>query len=217
MINPERLAYTGAGEVDLAMFESASHVLNQAATHGNEESQWLRNLQQDLGLTGEGNCDSVDTPLLAPNNIYNNFSPDANLHPSAQDFEIDTLVDSHACPPFEVASKLYQHYLTVHAWLPIVPTAFEDQVHIYYTTPYQVPDRWLATLNLILAIGAQHCSLVDETGQRQKDQGIGREDVIYLSRALKLLRIDQAALLTSTPTPELVQVSYRAAWSAISL
>ncbi|KAH7392643.1 fungal-specific transcription factor domain-containing protein [Pyrenochaeta sp. MPI-SDFR-AT-0127] len=193
-------------EVDSTVFESTNYDLDQTKATKTAESYWLRNLQKELELTGENDRDGVDRPPLAPNSIHNKLNPDVSLHLSAQDVEVDGHVDSHACPSFEVASKLYQHYSrTVHAWLPIVPATFEDQVRMYYEAPFKVPDCWLATLNLIFAIGAQHCFLVNEVRPRQTDQSKGHDDVLYLSRALQLLQMDGAALLTSAPTPELVQ------------
>lgn len=185
-----------------------SYAWSQNVTVGTEDSAPLSSLQHELGA--QSDHDEPYAPQLATRFIANWYASDGSSYIGAKQVEVDTRVDAHALPPFEIASRLFQHYSkTVHDWFPFLPFAFEAQMRIYYTTPHQVSDHWLATLNLVFAIGARHSFLVNETEQSQEGLDAGRESVQYLSRALQLLRVKEDALLIPNPEVPLVQVSER--------
>jgi hypothetical protein len=77
-------------------------------------------------------------------------------------------------------------------------------MHACYEQEYQFPRKWRAILNLVFAIGARHARLIDSSGW-QAGSIEYHDDILYISRAVQLLGI-QEALLTSKPDLSLVQV-----------
>ncbi|KAF2848804.1 hypothetical protein T440DRAFT_519698 [Plenodomus tracheiphilus IPT5] len=130
---------------------------------------------------------------------------DASLYLSTRDLEVAVSVDPREYPPYQVAQRLLGHYTkTVHDWFPILPAVFIDQLERHYRTPLNVANTWSATLNLVCAIGAQHSFLVTTHEPGLDNETDEREDVMYLSKALLLLEVKEASLLTSLP--DLAQV-----------
>jgi hypothetical protein len=121
-----------------------------------------------------------------------------------EDIEIDFSVDPYELPPIQTAKRLFDSYMsTVQDTFPILPrTAFTEQFNAYFTyigqgAPYAVPDKWLATVNLVFAIGAKYSHLV-EADWRASDQ----DHLMYQSRAL-MLGLNGSSLIS---LPDIMQV-----------
>lgn len=142
---------------------------------------------------------------------------DAGYYLDSRDLELDDCVDPREYPPYDVAQRLVEHYTrTVHDWFPILPFVFLDQLKNHYETPLSVANTWSATLNLVCAIGTQHALLVTAPESRCKDGMSEREDVPYLSRALLLLEVKGASLLSSVPDMAQVRVGFYNFWVPFS-
>lgn len=111
-----------------------------------------------------------------------------NFYLDAESAALDVEVNPHDLPPRDLAEKLLDCYMkTVHKSFPILPPQFEDQFRRYFDAlaakkPFKVPDKWLAILNLVLAIGARYSHLINAEWQ-----GEVRDHLVYMARALRLL------------------------------
>jgi hypothetical protein len=99
--------------------------------------------------------------------------------------EIEYAVDPFELPPLETAQRLFASYMdTVQDSFPILSrTSFKSQFHQYYLcigqgAPVLVPQKWLAILNILFAIGSQYSHLEDAEWKADD-----RDHIIYLSRA----------------------------------
>lgn len=150
------------------------------------EVQWLRSLQDQTnnthpGMMGGNNAAGFHSrPSLGTTDAY--FYLDSN---SA---ELQVKVDLYELPPMAIAEKLLESYMkTIHRSFPIVPVGFEDQCRRYFNAVrseqrFWVPDGWLATVNMVFAIGAYHSHLVGAEWQGEK-----RDHLSYMTRALRLM------------------------------
>ncbi|KZM19463.1 DNA binding [Ascochyta rabiei] len=127
---------------------------------------------------------------------------------------VDYTVEPYKLPPVEVAQRLLDHYMnTVQDAFPMLPKhTFTDQVRQYYTsmaqgTPYHVPGKWLAILNLVFAIGARYSYLTGADWQADS-----RDHVIYQSRA-HMLNMDEPSLVHQ---PDLMRVQMTALFAFYS-
>ncbi|KAF1933945.1 uncharacterized protein M421DRAFT_414993 [Didymella exigua CBS 183.55] len=103
-------------------------------------------------------------------------------------FETDIMVDPFEMPPFETAERLLQAYLdSAHNSFPILAKkTFLNRFYHYYAarqqgSPYNVPRKWQATLNLVFAIGAVYIHM--NSADWQADD---RDHLLYHSRAWAL-------------------------------
>lgn len=119
--------------------------------------------------------------------------------------EVDYSVDPYALPNIEVAQRLLDCYMgTVQDVFPILAKdVFTDQVRDYFTatTPHRMPEKWLAILNLVFAIGARFSHFTEADWQVNS-----RDHIIYQSRA-HLLNLDKPSLVH---LPDLMQVQITA-------
>lgn len=121
---------------------------------------------------------------------------------------MDVIVDQYELPSPEVAEALFDRYVrTVGPSFPVLPDTFEAQFRKYIESvkqgrPLQVPESWQATLNLILAIGAQHSHLAQAAWQADE-----RDHFVYMTRAVRILRLDAMATNVCAPSLPLIQVS----------
>lgn len=96
-------------------------------------------------------------------------------------------METYAVPPRQLADRLFHDYLrTVHPLFPIVhqPT-FTTQYRTFFDSNLHPGDKWLAILNMIFAIGAQHAHLI-KASWRGKDT----DHIAYLTRARVLSMSD---------------------------
>lgn len=122
--------------------------------------------------------------------------------------EVDYAVEPYELPTIEVAQRLVDRYMrTVQNVFPVLSKqTFTDQVRQYYTsiaqgTPYCVPEKWLAILNLVFAIGAKYSHLVGADWQADT-----QDHIVYQSRA-HMLNLDKPYLVHQ---PDLMQVQITA-------
>lgn len=122
--------------------------------------------------------------------------------------EVEYNVDPYALPTIEVAQRLFDRYMsTVQDTFPVLAKQiFTDQVRHYFTsaiqgTPYRVPEKWLAILNLVFAIGARFSDLTEADWQADS-----RDHIIYQSRA-HMLNLEEPSLVHQ---PDLLRVQITA-------
>jgi hypothetical protein len=186
------------------------------------EVQWLRRLQQ--GLKYRRRTSPIPgSPYGPPGNdpesakqrmeaLRERQQHSPKIPTSAYTFyldgkgiEVDYSVDPYALPNIEVVQRLLDRYMsTVQDVFPILAKEiFTDQVRDYFTatTPYRMPEKWLAILNLVLAIGVTFSHLTKADWQADS-----RDHIIYQSRA-HLLNLDGH---TFVQLPDLMQVQITA-------
>jgi hypothetical protein len=93
-------------------------------------------------------------------------------------------VDPYEMPTHEMANNLFEAYITrVHPTFPIVgKTVLSAQYHKFVMGKVKLPpDKWLAILNLMFAIGAKYSHLIQAEWQADD-----RDHLIYFTRARML-------------------------------
>ncbi|PVH90555.1 hypothetical protein DM02DRAFT_711542, partial [Periconia macrospinosa] len=122
--------------------------------------------------------------------------------------EIDYTVYPFELPPMDVAQGLIKGYMdTVQDSFPILSrSSFMEAFHELYASvehgaPHSMPDKWLAVLNLVFAIGAQYSHLVEEPGHIHDFSHL-----TYVSRA-HILGLSTPDLVSH---PDLMQVQITA-------
>ena len=120
------------------------------------------------------------------------------------DVEVDYRLNPYELPPLETAQRLLDGYMdTVQDSFPILPrSSFTNNLHRYYQslrqgTPFAVPNRWLAIVNLVFAVGAKYSHLIQADWQADD-----RDHIIYQSRA-HILGLHESSLVSD---PDLMQV-----------
>ena len=189
---------SASDEVNIFDFWATAHDSEVVFEQADSGAQWAPYLYPECG---ESSGSTLNTAVAGDTTF--NYGPDSNSYHATHPLEIDHLVLAYDVPPVDVARRLISHYTrTVHDWIPIVPTLFLDrEVWMYYRGPVPANNTWLTTLHLVFAIGARHAYLTDRSATRE------REDVQHFSRAVHLLGISEAAVVTATPDVGLVQVS----------
>jgi hypothetical protein len=64
----------------------------------------------------------------------------------------------------------------------------------------KIPDKWRAVLNLVFAIGEKHRQLIEGRDQP-------RDHLVYMTRAIRLLDLDNVSILAMSPDVTVLQVS----------
>ncbi|KAL6710500.1 hypothetical protein ACN47E_008548 [Coniothyrium glycines] len=192
----------------------------------NSEVQWLRSVQrqaqggptdplrQKFGPPGSSH-EAIEERSEALHDRRRNsaqgrmgYVTDASFYLDSDDMEVDIAVDPYDIPDPDTAQRLFECYMsTVHGSFPVMPMTFEDQFRRYMESvrrnrPYQVPEKWRATLNLVFAIGARYSHLI------QADwRGDERDHLIYMTRAVNLLGLKNTVMIISGPDLGLVQAT----------
>jgi hypothetical protein len=233
----ENMPAEAGSNVDMDILDEDLHRSHESRATGflgqNSEVQWLRSLktqEQNVSLEGEPYRLPYELPdssnkasAQRTNALHarrNSSEPARALHVSdstfyldGDDLDVDIMVDPYELPPPETAEKLFDCYMeTVHSSFPVVPDLFENQFRKYSDSmkrnrPFQVPEHWQATLNLVFAIGAQYSHLIQaEWG------GDERDHLIYMTRAIRILGLDKIATSLHAPSLSIVQVCCRVPW-----
>ncbi|KAH6644375.1 fungal-specific transcription factor domain-containing protein [Boeremia exigua] len=192
----------------------------------NSEVQWLRSVQrQSQNQEGEPYGLPYGPPGSSGHDVDQRFEAlhqrrlesgptptrhvtDATFYLDSDNIELDIVVNPYELPDPEIAERLLECYLsTVHNSFPIVPSSFEDQVRRFtfslkQNRVFRVPDRWRALLNLVFAIGAKYSHLIG-----YEWQGPDRDHLVYMTRASRLLGMNDVVALTSEPDLTLVQAT----------
>ncbi|CAI6309904.1 unnamed protein product [Periconia digitata] len=122
--------------------------------------------------------------------------------------ELNATVNPYQLPPYDVAEKLFDFYMrTVYKSFPITPSTFPSQFKKFFEAirserAFQVPDKWLALLNLCFAVGSQYSTL---TGQERHTDT--KEHRIYMTRAVRLLGLKDNLLFAAAPDLPTIQAT----------
>ncbi|KAK7177687.1 hypothetical protein PSPO01_16265 [Paraphaeosphaeria sporulosa] len=191
------------------------------------ELQWIRRLQRQLdypegALPAEGpygppgdnseaalqRMKALQTRKELQERDFNAPLPTStsSFYLDDDDVDVDYAVDPYELPSLDTAQRLVDSYLnTVQDSFPILPrSSFADNFRGYYQSvgqglPLAAPNKWLAILNLVFAIGAKYSHLT-EADWRADD----RDHLIYQSRA-HILGLHGSPLLSK---PDLMQVQF---------
>jgi hypothetical protein len=196
----------------------------------NSEVQWLRDLKTQMAsATSEGwrgapyglpyksqdsnkeavgqQADALHTRPEPPKLGSISLVSDSTFYLDSDDLDVGLMVDPYELPPLETAEMLVDCYLkTVHSSFPIVSDVFKDQFRTYSNSVkqgrrFQVPKHWQATLNLVFAIGAQYSHLMQAEWQADE-----RDHLIYMTRAIRILRLDKIAASLHAPSLSIIRV-----------
>lgn len=160
------------------------------------EAQWLQELE--CCIKGNGNSNA---PPLTLHGI--DFSLDD------QGIHLPDVGNPFHLPNESIANDLFLAYRnTVHFAYPLLTRSVGAQLHTYYLSvrnqrSVQLPPRWFAIVNLVFAIGARYSRLIDPDLDQDASQA-----TIYVSRAYKLLGLNETAIVLSDPDHYMVQVSF---------
>ncbi|KAL6157198.1 hypothetical protein ACJQWK_06830 [Exserohilum turcicum] len=192
----------------------------------NSEIQWLRSVQRQAERGNTGSSSQPYGPPGASSGAVNErvealherrrnnkqgsmqHTTDATFYLDSEDIEIDIAVDPYEMPDPEVAENLFNCYLdTVHSTFPLMPANFEIQFRRYiqsakHQSPYEIPQKWRVTVNLLFAIGAKYSQLIG--AQWRGDE---RDHLIYMTRAMHLLRLKDPIVFIAAPTMDRVQAT----------
>ena len=196
----------------------------------NSEIQWLRDLKTQIGsraseewerpygslykLQGSNKEavvqreDALYTQQQSPKVGNISRVSDSTFYLDSDDLDVDIMVDPYELPSPETAEKLFDCYMrTIHDSFPIVSDVFEDQFRRYNNSAkrnriYQVPEHWQATLNLVLAIGAQYAHLIQAEWRADE-----RDHLIYMTRAIRILGLDKVATSLRVPSLPIIQAT----------
>jgi hypothetical protein len=67
-------------------------------------------------------------------------------------------------------------------------------------TPFEIPNKWRAQMNLVFAIGAKYSHFISAEWR-----GAERDHLVYMTRAVRLLGMSNTIMLISGPDLQLVQ------------
>ncbi|KAJ5988506.1 hypothetical protein N7481_003716 [Penicillium waksmanii] len=181
--------------------DEASQAMGFVGEHS--EVTWLYRLKRDLdkgAFTPVG--DMPDQPSVSS---LNYFLDDLDI-PVPDDIDVSVR------PPQQIADRLVESYLqTIHPDFPIIgKETFLNQYQSFYSNPNVRPGkRWTAVLNLVFAIAAKHCHLL-----QNQCQGNYTDHLAYFARAWRL-NIGSVGLLDH-PNLQQVQVEGLAAFYLLS-
>lgn len=149
----------------------------------NSEVQWMRRLESRA---------ITKSPLHSDSHQEVPFSQDPQykeaISTSMMDYHLDNLdiplvepCDSLAVPPRELCDR-YLNAFQIHVhptFSAIRLSTFTSQYQRVFSNVLPPPRKWLAILNMILAIGCRYTRLID-------DPDSDEEDLLYLTRARHL-------------------------------
>ncbi|KAF2196678.1 hypothetical protein GQ43DRAFT_476103 [Delitschia confertaspora ATCC 74209] len=173
--------------------------------------QWLKSLQQDMDRDMDGSVpggygppgstdDAIAQRVVASHNRLSTGDRnlktvrDTTFYLDCEPVTIDFDVQTHALPSMQMAGGLVDCYMrTLQSSFPILPKiTFQKEVKDYFKsrqelTPTRVSNAWLASLNLVFAIGARYSYLAGAPWAEENDH------LIYHSRAHILSAPEQEA------------------------
>ncbi|KAE8167946.1 hypothetical protein BDV40DRAFT_284434 [Aspergillus tamarii] len=169
---------------------------------GHSEIAWLYRLRRELEQS-QSSAMAGQEPVSQDQRTYRDSITTMNYSADESDLPIDMNVDVFAVPSRKIAVDLINCYLhIVHPSFPIISRIlFVKQFTSFYSeTDVRPGKRWLAILNLILAIASRY------RGLSYGDNGKGEhyDDLKYFCRAWKLNAADFA--LANHPDLQQVQV-----------
>jgi hypothetical protein len=170
---------------------------------GHSGIAWLYRPSRELELSQRSATAGRD-PVFQDQQTFRDSITTMNYSADESDLPIDMNVNVFGVPPRKIADDLINHYLQiVHPFFPIISkTLFISQFKSFYSkSDVRLGKRWLAILNLVLAIASRYRGLVyDDNGKRDY------YDVLkYFCRAWEL----NAADFTLVNHPDLQQVQVK--------
>ncbi|KAL4801978.1 fungal-specific transcription factor domain-containing protein [Aspergillus unguis] len=137
-------------------------------------------------------------------------------------------VDPFAVPEKELADQYFDAYMeSVHPSFTVIRknTFMAQYEQFFKKTQFSPPRKWLAVLNMIMALGCRYCKLTGRVDERERDT----DDTEFLNRARKLclsgnvlfehddLQQIQVVLLTAVYLIALGQVNGASKFSSMAL
>ncbi|OJZ81489.1 hypothetical protein ASPFODRAFT_145220 [Aspergillus luchuensis CBS 106.47] len=156
----------------------------------NSEVAWMQRLEDESENRHRRKEDSVDMEDGVGGGHATSSQQKQETAMAAMSYYLDDIgvplldsVDPYALPPKDIANRFFTAFMdSVHPSFNVVrKTAFVSQYRQFFSQPAQPPQRWLAILNMIFAIG---CRYTKATSGRT--DGRDYDDLVYLNRARKL-------------------------------
>ncbi|GLA17943.1 hypothetical protein AnigIFM62618_005096 [Aspergillus niger] len=156
----------------------------------NSEVAWMQKLEDEAKSRNRKKEDSTDMEdgvagghTMAPPQKQETAMAAMSYYLDDIGIPLMDSVDPYALPPKDLANRFFTAFMdSVHPSFNVVrKTAFVSQYRQFFSQPAQPPQRWLAILNMIFAIG---CRYTQATSGRP-DSG-DYNDLVYLNRARKL-------------------------------
>lgn len=169
---------------------------------GHSEIAWLYRLRKELEQSQRSAVAGHD-PVFGDQPMFRDSITTMSYSTDESDLPIDMNVDVFDVPPWKIANDLINDYFhIIHPSFPIISqTLFVKQFTSFYSKNDARPGkRWLAILNLILAIASRYRGLV----YGENGKGEHYDDLKYFCRAWKLNTADFA--LANHPDLQQVQV-----------
>lgn len=160
------------------------------------EITWMQRLQQ---AADERRRERAGHTEATPDGTFHERAHDLNYHLDDLDITVPQPVERYWIPPRPLADKLFETYLLVaHPYFPIINRSlFSDQYRTFFDNFALPGDRWMAILNVIFAIAANHAHVAELDGH-----GDPQDHLVYLTRA-RMLSMDGDDLFRH---PDLQQV-----------
>jgi hypothetical protein len=187
----------------------------------NSEVQWLKSLRTQLedaeqksshvhGPPGDSGAAQKKRADAADERATDDplHVTEATFYLDGEELDLDIAVDPNDLPPQYIAQKLIGYYFqTVHTTFPVLSESFRDQLANYFSSisrgfPVRPPPKWLAIMNLVFAIGSRYAHLT-----HQDWRASDCDHRVYMSRAVRLLVLDEATMFINNPDMALIQVS----------
>ncbi|KAF2653038.1 hypothetical protein K491DRAFT_718355 [Lophiostoma macrostomum CBS 122681] len=189
----------------------------------NSEVQWLKSLKTQLG-DGEqqpshrhgppGDSGAAQKKRVDAENerakgpIDPLHVTEATFYLDEEDLNLDIGVNPKDLPAMPIAEKLISYYFqTVHTSFPVIAESFRSQLNNYLTSvsrgvSVQPPTKWLALMNMVFAIGARYADLTHQDWRAHDC-----DHKVYMSRAVRLLVVDEAVMFIGNPDMALIQAT----------
>jgi hypothetical protein len=164
------------------------------------EVTWMQRLQREAENRSRGLAGSLE-PGQSKRQDDDLALHAVSYHLDDIDVSVPESVDIYAMPSRDLADKLFDDYLrTVHPFFPMINRPlFSAQYRTFFDSSARPGDKWLAILNMIFAIAAQHAHLIQAPWQ-----GDDKDHLVYLTRA-RILSMN-GDVLFSHPDLQQVQV-----------
>ncbi|KAF9894766.1 hypothetical protein FE257_006656 [Aspergillus nanangensis] len=132
---------------------------------GHSELSWMKDLRRDIDKSTSRAQSESSESKAALEYKTSGLLTSVSYFLDDNELFLDEEVVLYHRPPRHVADKLVNLYFhTVHPSFPIIgKLPFMQQYVLYYSTPnLHPPDKWLAILNLVFALGAKYAKLTTE-------------------------------------------------------
>ncbi|KAF2729595.1 hypothetical protein EJ04DRAFT_446943, partial [Polyplosphaeria fusca] len=182
--------------------------------------QWMKHLRHQIHAVNNFSPDATFDERLRmsprgshrPGSRFGSvpFVSDSTFYLDNENISVGVGVDPSELPPPDTADRLFECYkIAVQDSFPILPRTFEDQYRKFYQSKRQrrplqtrVPERWLAVLNLVFAIGARYSHLIDANWKADD-----LDHIRYMTRAMRLLESEGSSVVALPPDLSIIQAT----------